>query len=153
MNPLDKIANEVVIESPKLSSAATKYVFDVDGADFPWYIDERGPRVAQVADDLFVVDVQILLVDKETMGYLPFTYEIPEHRGAPYIPLIDGKSFPWLCTDDDMILLFSHKNVPTLSLKFFAHKVTGSLWVDDQREVFSAGGGLIARNKRKVLGQ
>jgi hypothetical protein len=140
-----------VAESPE--DGTIEHVFTVNGEDFPWYISERGPMVARLADDWYTVDVEILLLDKnpnsegkrETLG---FRYWPTWH--VPYIPVIGGREFPWTCTDDEITLRFSHKMIPTLALKFFARSVDAKgieiedkrpQWVD--RALYRAGGDLV----------
>lgn len=40
------------------------YKFDVDGLDIPWWINERGAKVTQIKDDLFVVNIEIVCLPK-----------------------------------------------------------------------------------------
>lgn len=110
---LDGIAETVVVR-PR--------VFTVDGKDFPWYISERGPTLTRLEDDLYTVDVDVILIDKDTHEYLPFAYTAPD-RSMPYIPVIDGSPFPWLCNGDGYTLTFGHKDVPILHLVFYAYDV------------------------------
>ena len=80
--------------------------------------------------------------------YDPICGEEEWEGSAPHIPVIGGEPFPWLCTDDEMVLRFSHKQIPTLALKFFARNVITSLHVDDLRDgVYCAGGYLISTTK------
>lgn len=131
---LDRIAGEVVYRHVCHCENASEvpaegepdvHEFTVDGTEFPWYITERGAIITQFRDDLFLIDVEIMLVDTDTKEYLSFGYAAPA-ASTPYIPVIDGQEFPWLCNDDPMVLTFGHKVHPTLALKFFAHNVIGS---------------------------
>lgn len=123
---MDRVAKTVVID-PR-----PNYRFDVDGKDFPWYISERGPIVTQVDDELFTVGVEIFLIDRDTHDDLTFDYGSPRSGFNP--PILGGREFPWLLTEDECVFTFASKVLPTLRLKFFAEKVTGDWPVDDQRE-------------------
>lgn len=142
-------------------SGLEQHVFTVDGEDFPFWVTARGPVVTRVHDDLFTVDVEIILVCKEKVpgefhAYHPYLSVgiaapgFPHSGSAPYIPVINGDEFPWLLTADGCQLNFGHKIVPVLRLAFFARHVTTNLTVEDRRdyggEVFCAGGDLIARS-------
>lgn len=128
---------EGALEHPA-HGAPHEHVFTVNGEDFPWYISERGQRVTRLADDLYSVDVEIMLLDKQlTDGHhavLPFGY--PTY-GIPYVPLIGGQEFPWPLTEDGCQLNFGHKVVPTLHLAFLARSVDTNAGVDDRRRVMS----------------
>ena len=128
---IDAIAAEVVIrhichcegstETPE-THALTEHVFMVDGKDFPWYISERGPTVTRVDDELYTVDVDVILTDKETHQFLSFGYTGP-NSSVPYIPVINGSPFPWLCNDAGYTLTFGSKELPLLRVAFYAHNV------------------------------
>lgn len=168
---LDQIPGEVLLRHTCHCDAAVEkpaphehdeHVFQVDGQDFPWHISERGPIVTHVADDLYKINVEIFLITGpadhaagKPVRALPIGYTAPgmdtppDGPGpvAPYIPLIDGQQFPWLCDDSPMQISFSHKQLPTLNLTFYARNVTGNYPIGDQRgddEVqWCAGGSLI----------
>jgi len=135
----------------------TEHRFDVDGEDFPWYINERGPLVTRVLDDLYVIDLGILLLDKESKKTLKFSYwptRVEDGSSVPFVPVLGDVKFPWTCTDDEMFLRFSHKQIPTVHLRFFARDVDAKgIEVDDQREhwreraVYRAGGDMIRDGK------
>jgi hypothetical protein len=160
MNLLDKIAKTVVIrhvchcdgavEKPDCDEAK-EHVFDVDGKEFPWFISERGQIVKRLADDLYSVDVEILEIDKDTMKTLPFEYLLDGTNMVPGIPVIGGREFPWLITEDVMTLTFGYKVYPTLRLAFLAHEVDANIPIEDcrteQKAVFCAGGDLIRGGK------
>lgn len=121
--------------------------FTVDGAEFPWYISEQGQKVSRIHDDLYVIEVDIMLLDKETRDFLSFTYDNGEGSfGPPMWPIINGAKFPWLLHEDGCVLRFSSKIIPTLNLKFFALQVITNIDITDERDdnVYCAGGGLIA---------
>jgi hypothetical protein len=146
-NVLEEIAKEVVIDG------RPNFRFDVDGVEFPWFISERGPIVTRIMDDLYAIDVEIIMLDKETKEVLPFGWTVIA-CSVPTVPIIGGVEFPWTCTDDEMVLRFCHKMFPTLSLKFCARNVSGDIAIDDQRmeredpDVFCAGGDLIASSEK-----
>jgi hypothetical protein len=128
----------------------TEHMFTVDDQEFPWYISERGPIVARLTDDLYTIDVELLLLDRETKTYLPFSYTSRGVGSVPYVPVIDGQEFPWTCTADEFVLRFSHKQIPSLRLKFYARNVDAKgIAVDDKRltesgrDIHRAGGDLI----------
>lgn len=158
MNILDQIPNDVVlIHTCRCSNAPEqpaddepdKHVFTVDGTEFPWHITERCAIVTRLTDDLYSIDVEIVLLDKGNIRRtLPFGYSPLEN--IPYIPVIDGRAFPWLLTADGCQLSFGHKIVPTLRLAFLARSVSTNLAVDDQRPAMSGedifcGGGLLVK--------
>jgi hypothetical protein len=174
MNLLDKIAKTVVIrhvchcdgavEKPDCDEAK-EHVFDVDGKEFPWFISERGPIVKRLADDLYSVDVEIMLVSKEKRDadgntsrphhwYLDFGYATYGGSSVPYIPVINGFEFPWLLIEDGCELRFGHKIVPALHLAFLAHEVDANIPIEDLRRepdeeeaIYCAGGDLIRGGK------
>jgi hypothetical protein len=149
---MDMIADEVVFEP-------ADHKFEVDGAEFPWYISERGPIITRVSDDLFVVDVEIVQMHRGNQQYLSFEYRsgyFGNYDGdttwsgpPPFVPVIGGEPFPWLCTEDEMVLRFSHKQIPTLALKFYARNVSSSARIRDSRDIFCAGGSLVASSAKE----
>lgn len=130
------------IEKPA-DDEAQEHVFTVDGEEFPWFISQRGQIVKRLFDDLYSVDVEIIQIDKETMKTLPF--------GWQDFPIIGGREFPWLLTDDVMTLTFGHKVFPTLRLAFLAHEVDANIPIEDlrpdQQSVYCAGGGLYGKER------
>lgn len=125
------------------------YMFTVDGVRFPWYVSERGPLITRVANDLYIVDVEVFLMGNEDQKLVEFALKSsdPDVWAVPYVPLLGGVEFPWLITDDEMVLRFSHKQLPALSVRFYAHDVDTNLDVTDERrdgDVYCAGGWLIA---------
>jgi hypothetical protein len=128
--------------------------FTVDGEEFPWYISERGPQVAKIADNLFTVHVEIPLTDKSR----PWKREDAEDASrwlsfsasgyACRTPIIGGQEFPWVVTEDGFTFSASRKNFPTVSLAFFAAEVefsdptTGWCLIDDKREIYDVNGDL-----------
>lgn len=93
------------------------HVFDVDGAEFPWYVTEAGPRVTRLADDVYAVHVEIFCMDKKTRG-ISFTM-----TGDSHIPVIGGVEFPWYITEDGFVLKSEWKSLPTVTLSFLANHV------------------------------
>jgi hypothetical protein len=155
---LNKIAQRVVIRHTcnckyaiaKPVYEAEQHVFTVDGEDFPWYITERGQIVKRIRDDLYLIDIEIIGLDKKTVHTIAIEYLI-EDSPAPCIPVIGGREFPWLLSEHPMTLTFGHKMFPILHLAFFAREVDANIEVQDLRDeqlpVYCAGGYLIAPGK------
>jgi hypothetical protein len=171
---LDRIPGEVVIRhvcardmcrhAPERPADGDddEHTFTVDGEDFPWLLTERGPTVSRLRDDLFVVDVEIILLTKDRgetrtgegayCDLLSFSWVADAGTIAPAIPIIGGVEFPWLLTMDERVLTFGHTMLPKLALRFFAKNVIGNSPVEDLRPnpdvepeaVFCAGGEMIA---------
>lgn len=157
---LDKIAKDVVIHHVCHCDTAVEHpehddpqehVFTVDGEDFPWLISERGPVVKRLHDDLYSVDVEIVLVDKATFDYVPFVND-----WIPVIPIIGGVEFPWLLTEDECHLTFGRKVVPKLRLAFIARHVGANIPIedcrpghDDEDMIFCSSGDLISGSKER----
>lgn len=158
---LEMIAGRVVIRhtchcatAVERTDGDVEHVFAVDGEDFPWLISDSGPTVSRVADDLYIVAVELLLIvappDYRVLDFA-YTCEPESYVGGrcsvPFVPVIDGVEFPWLLTDDGCRLKFGHKMLPELTVAFFAHHVDANIPVVDVRgdvdEVFSNGGCLI----------
>jgi hypothetical protein len=159
---LDDIPAEVVLRHTCHCDAAVEkpaphqhdeHVFQVDGDDFPWPLSERGPIVTRLKDDLFAVDVEIYLLGKKDgkYEYLEFGY-FPTNM-TPFLPLINGRIFPWLLDANGWELKAGHKRLPQINLTFFTRNITGNYPVDDQRErwhgeaIWCAGGDRITDGK------
>lgn len=97
------------------------HVFDVDGAEFPWYITKAGPRVTRLMDDFYSVHVEIFCVDKETHD-MSFAFTATDDKGS-YAPVICGIEFPWYLTENGFVFSSSKKSLPTVALSFFASQV------------------------------
>lgn len=144
---------EAAVE-PAAPGEPEEHVFTVDGEDFPWPLPaERNPVVTRVADDLYRIALELLLIDNETYEYLSFGYVGPGSR-SPFIPVIGGRPFPWTCTADAFQLTFSYKQLPTLRLAFFARHVSGNLPIEDRRHtqaVYNNAGDLLAAGMEKCF--
>lgn len=126
-NVLERIAKEVIVE---------EFDMIVDGKPFPWLLSERGPLVTKFADDYYVVDVEIIAINRENYEYLDFGCKsLDGSNNVPAIPVIGGVEFPWVLTDDALTLTFGYKQYPLLHLRFPARNVSGDVQINDHRHV------------------
>lgn len=106
--------------------------FDVDGAIFPWYISEEGPRVTQL-DGMYTVEVTIFGVLRDDAG-APSVVSDTQYGALE----ICGLTFPWSITADGLTYRRSHTEVPTVHLSFFAEHVDTDGHVKDRRHIGAA---------------
>jgi len=71
------------------------HIFEVDGEEFPWWITEKGPKVAHL-QDMYAVTVEIYCIDRKTLRDVPFS-TTGDHN---HIPVFGGVEFPWYITQD-----------------------------------------------------
>jgi len=138
-----RIPDEVVLRhtchckaaaEPAAPGEPEEHVFTVDGRDFPYLLlGGENPDVVRFADNIYTISVAIILMRKETFAVLPFTYRTEDDGKMPFIPVIDGQDFPYICDDSGCTLTFSHKQLPTLRLTFYAHNVTTNVPIQDRR--------------------
>jgi hypothetical protein len=95
------------------------HVFDVDGAEFPWYITEAGPRVTRLMDAFYAVHVEMFCVDKENGHILSFSTTGDRNT----IPVIGGVEFPWFLTEDGFVTRSAWKSLMTVTLSFLSSQV------------------------------
>lgn len=116
-----KIAKTAVADLSKQDMA----VFSVDGEAFPWWISEAGPSARKLADDLYLVHVEIFATitegDDRVEGF--------HHGGLPDWgwpqPIMCGTEFPWCISQDGFTYRSSGSTLPTVELEFFAESVEG----------------------------
>lgn len=141
------IAKTVVCDLTKTD----KDVFMVDGKPFPWWIDEKGPQVTKLADDLYAVAVDILVVSA-TGNDTPETFHHDGFGNNTWPqPIINGIEFPWYISQDGFTYRANCRICPVVELAFFAQSVTGIEIHDEQNQdhtdgkIFDAAGYVIAR--------
>jgi hypothetical protein len=118
-----------------------EFQFTVDGQDFPWFISERGPIITQLADNFYGIEVEIFCIGRDSKQYLPFT---TAGRDG-HTPVIGGVEFPWLIAHDGYTFKSGCKNIPSVTLTFFAYEVESCRYIEDVREVYDNDGNLWAR--------
>lgn len=107
-----------------------EFKFEVDGQDFPWYVDARGPQVERLDDDLWAIGVWIICAKED--------HRIQGVRAEGFKPpiYIHGVEFPWPILDDPGLIMTMSRCEPTkVWLKFLARSVDTDTFVADLRPV------------------
>lgn len=117
------IAERVVIESET-------FKFTVDGEDFPWLIDARGPQVECIDNEMYAIGVHIICSkDREFSGVQAQQFKEPI--------TIHGIEFPWAILDDPGLVYTLTRNEPgKVWLKFLAHSVRTDTFIADLRPTY-----------------
>lgn len=110
------------------ADAETK-VFEVDGAPFPWFITEEGPRAVRHRDDLYAVHVTVIAQDSFSCDGVN--------------PVINGILFLWYLTEDGFNYKTSRGDIPTIELAFFTKDYNGP-YITDERCIYAHNGDKVA---------
>lgn len=107
-----------------------QFKFEVDGVDFPWHVDARGPQVERLDDDLYAIGVWIICAKQD--------HRISGVQSEGFKPpiFIHGIEFPWPILDDPGLIMTMSRHEPAkVWLKFLVKSVDTDTFVADLRPV------------------
>ena len=114
--------------------------FDVDGKEFPWWIERDGLHITR-HHNLYTVKTTIVLIKKgEASTDLPLLCTGKYGR----TPIVDGTQFPWLLTNDGYTFEAGSKIFPRLTVSFYARDVDSDGYIEDRRDLFDIDGNCVS---------
>jgi hypothetical protein len=121
-----------------------KEVFSVDGEPLPWWISDKGVSARKVSDGLYVIHIEIVVVNTKD-GTSPETFYHEGLTDGWAQPVIQGIVFPWCITSDGFTYTSRGcSDLPVVELEFFCRSVEG-IPVEDPERIVDAQGFLRAR--------
>jgi len=119
-------------------------VFCVDGEPFPWLLSQEGPTARKIADDLYLVHVEILPIST-TDDDRPESFYHEGLKDGWAQPVLQGITFPW-CISSDGFTYTSRgcRELPVVELEFLCRSVE-CIPVEDPERISDAQGFLRGR--------
>jgi hypothetical protein len=123
-------------------------MFCVDDEPFPWWVSEEGPFARKLADDLYLVHVEIICTTVTPGDGRPEQF-YHEDLGTGFWPqpVLLGVEFPWWISEDGFTYRSSGHHLPTVELEFFAKSVEGIPILGEaaQGKIRESGGNIVAK--------